>query len=205
MEPRAWQELCEPAANSATAGSAGEPDADPVSDEPLLDEQEMPLPSDLRTVFLGGIFLLAFFATLYGAREIVLPIVLALVLNLLLQPVLRMLERLHVPRMLGALLLIGLVLATIVAFGTALSGPAASWAAKLPEGVPRLQEQSSVRRSPRAHDVVPLGLIPVAWTGSGEGKSVARRCRIPLRSVAGNRLDMEPVSFRRLAPLVQVP
>ena len=42
----------------------------------------------------------------------------------------RMLERLRVPRTLGALLLISLLFGTIVAFGTALSGPAATSAAE---------------------------------------------------------------------------
>src|SRR5207248_791023 len=73
---------------------------------------------------------------------------LAFILNLLLQPAFRALERLRVPKMLGALLLIGLLFGTVVAFGTALSGPAASWAAKLPEGVPRLQEHLSFLRAP---------------------------------------------------------
>jgi predicted PurR-regulated permease PerM len=119
--------------------SPAEPQAHPVSAPP--DEQvEMPLPSDLGSIFQGGLFLLALLAALYAAREIVLPVVLALILKLLLEPALRMLERLRVPRMLGALLLIGMLFGTIVAFGTALSGPAATWAAKLPEGVPRLQE-----------------------------------------------------------------
>ena len=92
--------------------------------------------------------MLALLAALYAGREIVLPIVLAIILNLLLQPALRMLERLYVPRMLGALLLIALLLATIVAFVTGMSGPAGSWAAKLPEGVPRLQEHLSFLRAP---------------------------------------------------------
>jgi predicted PurR-regulated permease PerM len=59
-----------------------------------------------------------------------------------------MLERLRVPAILGALLLIGLLFGTIVAFGTALSGPAGSWAAKLPDGVPRLQEHLSFLSAP---------------------------------------------------------
>ena len=109
------------------------------SDERSGDDQEMPLPSDFRTVFQGGLFVLALLAALYVAREIVLPIVLAFILNLLLQPGLRTLERLHVPRMLGALLLIALLFGSIVAFVTGMSGPAGSWAAKLHEGVPRLQ------------------------------------------------------------------
>jgi predicted PurR-regulated permease PerM len=109
---------------------------------------EMPLPSNLRTAFQGGLFFLAFLAALYAAREIVLPIVLAFVLALLLQPAVRMLDRLRVPRVAGAFLLIVVLLGMVVGFGTALAGPAASWAAKLPEGIPRLQEHLSFLRAP---------------------------------------------------------
>ena len=127
---------------------AEEPAADPAYEEPAVNEQGMPRRADVRGVFQGGLFMLALLAALYAAREIVLPIVLAIVLNLLLQPALRLLERLHVPRMLGALLLIALLFGTIVAFVTGMSGPASSWAAKLPEGVPRLQEHLSFLRAP---------------------------------------------------------
>jgi predicted PurR-regulated permease PerM len=124
---------------------AEEPTAHPLYDE---SEQGMPRGADVRGVFQGGLFMLALLAALYAAREIVLPIILAIILNLLLQPALRLLERLHVPRMLGALLLIALLFGTIVAFVTGMSGPASSWAAKLPEGVPRLQEHLSFLRAP---------------------------------------------------------
>ena len=109
---------------------------------------EMPLPSDLRTAFHGGLFFLAFLAALYAAREIVLPVVLAFVLALLLQPAVRMLDRLRVPRVLSGFLLIVVLLGMLVGFGTALAGPAASWAAKLPQGIPRLQEHLSFLRAP---------------------------------------------------------
>ena len=132
----------------ARSTSAEEPDAQPVSDEPAVSEQGMPHGADIRGVFLGGLFMLALVAALYAGREIVLPIVLAIIFNLLLQPALRMLERLHVPRMLGALHLIALLFSSIVAFVTGMSGPAGSWAAKLPEGVPRLQEHLSFLRAP---------------------------------------------------------
>jgi predicted PurR-regulated permease PerM len=59
-----------------------------------------------------------------------------------------MLDRLRVPRVLSAYLLIVVLLGTVVAFTTALSGPAASWAAKLPEGIPRLQEHLSFLQVP---------------------------------------------------------
>jgi predicted PurR-regulated permease PerM len=115
---------------------------------PAEEPEQMPLPNDPKVIFLGGLFVLALLATAYVASEIVLPLVFAIILKLLLQPALRILERLHLPRMLGALLLILALLATIVGLGTAISGPAGTWAAKLPEGIPRLQERLSFMREP---------------------------------------------------------
>jgi predicted PurR-regulated permease PerM len=115
---------------------------------PAKEPEEMPLPSNPSAVFLGGLFALALLATAYVANEIVLPLVFAVVLKLLLQPALRILERLCVPRILAALLLILALFGTIVGLGTAISGPASTWAAKLPEGVPRLQERLSFMRAP---------------------------------------------------------
>jgi catechol 2,3-dioxygenase-like lactoylglutathione lyase family enzyme len=115
---------------------------------PAGEPEEMPLPSDPKVIFLGGLFILALLATAYVASEIVLPLVFAVILNLLLQPALRILERLHVPRILAALLLIVALFGTIVGLGTAISGPAGTWVAKLPEGIPRLQERLSFMREP---------------------------------------------------------
>ena len=115
---------------------------------PAEEPEEMPLPSDPKVIFLGGLFALALLAAVYVAAEIVLPLVLAVVLKLLLQPVMRLLERWHVPRILAALLLILAVFGTIVGLGAALAGPASTWAAKLPEGIPRLQERLSFLQAP---------------------------------------------------------
>src|SRR5580700_9189767 len=115
---------------------------------PAQEPEEMPLPSDPKVIFLGGLFALALLAIAYVAAEIVLPLVFAITLKLLLQPILRILERLHLPRMLAALLLILALFGTIVGLGTAISGPAGTWAAKLPEGIPRLQERLSFLRAP---------------------------------------------------------
>jgi predicted PurR-regulated permease PerM len=115
---------------------------------PADDPEEMPLPSDPKIIFLGGLFLLALLATAYVASDIVLPLIFAIILSLLLQPALRILEHLRVPRVLAALLLILALLGTIGGLGTAISGPAGIWAAKLPEGIPRLQERLSFMRTP---------------------------------------------------------
>ena len=46
----------------------------------------MPLPSDPKVIFLGGLFLLALLAAAYVASDIVLPLNFAIILSLLLQP-----------------------------------------------------------------------------------------------------------------------
>jgi predicted PurR-regulated permease PerM len=109
---------------------------------------QMPLPTDARLILQAGQFLILLLGLLYLAGHIVLPIVLAFILKLLLEPVMRLLRRLGVPRTIAALLLIFAVFGTIVGFGTALSGPAQTWTAKLPEGIPRLQERLKFLRQP---------------------------------------------------------
>ena len=105
------------------------------------DESDMPLPQDPKVVFQGGLFVIALLAGAFFAKEVLLPVVLAFILKLLLQPVMRLLERLHIPRALASLLMIVLLFGLIGGFGEMLSGPAASWAKRLPEGLPRLEQR----------------------------------------------------------------
>jgi predicted PurR-regulated permease PerM len=84
------------------------------------------------------------------ASEIVLPIVLAFVLSLVLQPAMRVFERIRLPRGIAAMLLILVLFGTLGGLGTALSGPAANWAQKLPTGIPKLQERLSFLSRPIA-------------------------------------------------------
>ena len=109
---------------------------------------EMPLPTDPKTIYLGGLFIIAFMAVLYVTAPIVLPLVLALVLKLLLQPLVRLLERVHIPRAIGAMLA---VLMVLLAFGgtiSMLAGPAAAWAGKLPDAIPKLKDSLSFLHGP---------------------------------------------------------
>jgi predicted PurR-regulated permease PerM len=125
------------------------PEADAALTEVEVDEQaEMPLPSNPQTFFLGGLFALGTLAAIYVASSIILPVVLAFVLKLLLQPAVRVLERLHLPRAVGALLPILLVIGALVGLVAALSGPAATWAKRLPEGIPRLEAHLMVLQEP---------------------------------------------------------
>jgi hypothetical protein len=83
-----------PSLPSVPADDLPEP---PAAVTEAADETEMPLPSDPRTFFLGGLFALGVLAALYVASSVILPVVFALVLNLLLQPGVRLLGRLHLP------------------------------------------------------------------------------------------------------------
>lgn len=101
----------------------------------------MPLPEDPKLVFLGGLFIMALLACAYVARSVVLPIVLAFLLKLLLQPVMRVFERIRVPRVIASLVVVALVLALLGGVGELLSGPAASWGKRLPQALPRLEQR----------------------------------------------------------------
>jgi predicted PurR-regulated permease PerM len=151
------------------------PVEEPDATEPGLDPQ---------VVFLGGLFVLAVLAVVYIAADILLPLVFAFTLKLLLQPAMRWLERLHVPRILAALSLIIGVFSTIVGLGAVISGPAGTWAGKLPEGIPRLQERLHFLRVPI--DTLQTFLQTVEGYGGAKGASVA---------AAGGGSDLATVLF----------
>lgn len=92
---------------------------------------------------------LAIFYTLYFAAEIVLPFVLAIVLNLLLAPAMRFLTmRLRLPKHLAALGLILLLFGFIGMIGLAISVPASGWIARAPETLPALQHKLAFLHRP---------------------------------------------------------
>ncbi|EIM30388.1 AI-2E family transporter [Microvirga lotononidis] len=107
------------------------------------------VPKGIRSVGLLVLSVLAVVYTLYFGKEIILPIALAVVLKLLLQPAMRLLhERLHVPQALSALLLILVVFGAIASVGFAVSLPASGWIQRAPESLPLLKEKLAVLRQP---------------------------------------------------------
>jgi predicted PurR-regulated permease PerM len=110
--------------------------------------QEMPLPQSVQSFLLMGIFTVLIFYTLYFTSQVVLPIIFAVVLNLLLQPSMRWLVKLHLPRVAAALLMIAVFFGSLTALGMALSGPASEWIAKAPESLPHLEKRLSIFKKP---------------------------------------------------------
>jgi predicted PurR-regulated permease PerM len=167
------------------------------------DEDDLPIPSDIKTVFLGGLFFLAILAACYVASEIVLPIVLAFVLSLVLQPAMRLLGRVHLPRGIAAIFLILMLFGTLGGLGTALSGPAAGWAQRLPSGVPKLQERLSFMSRPIAAfqkfadqaQGLTQGAEPKAVPVAVQGSGLSDRLLTGTRSLASGLLETVLVLF----------
>ena len=94
-----------------------------AKEPPALGGDTVELPSDQNTILLAMLVVFAALIAAYVAAEVILPVVFAVVLMLLLQPGMRFLSRLHIPRSLSALLLILAVVGVISAVGAAVSGP----------------------------------------------------------------------------------
>jgi predicted PurR-regulated permease PerM len=124
------------------------PDSTPPPVEIATEATGPQAPVELRTVFLGGLLLLAMLAACYIAAEIVLPIVLAFVLGAIFQPVLRFLLHLRVPRILAALAIVLSLVSLFIIVALLLSGPLAQLIAQLPQTLPRLQERLNFLSAP---------------------------------------------------------
>jgi predicted PurR-regulated permease PerM len=151
---------------------------------PREDREEMPLPSNPATIFLGGLFLLALLGVLYVAAEIVLPVVLAIVLKLFLQPLVRLMERVRIPRGVAALFAILVLLAAIGATLSALAAPAASWAAKLPDAIPQVREKLAFLQRPIDMMQSMMGQLQ-GVVGGGEALSIPQAPPVRSASLVG--------------------
>ena len=187
----------------ASRKAADRPLAAAQPDAAAADEDDLSIPPDITTVFLGGLFFLAMLAACYVASEIVLPIVLAFVLSLVLQPAMRALERFHLPRGIAAIFLILVLFGTLGGLGAALSAPAASWAQKLPTGIPKLQERLSFLSRPIAAvqkfadqaQGLTQGDQPKAVPVAVQGSGLSDRLLTGTRSLASGLLETVLVLF----------
>ena len=92
-------------------------------------------------VALAGLFILAIIYTLYFARAILLPIVLALLLAIVLSPLVRALARLRIPEPVSAAALLLALLGTMGYGVSKLADPAAQWIEKAPATLGELERK----------------------------------------------------------------
>jgi predicted PurR-regulated permease PerM len=126
---------------------------DATRDDHTLDSPEVIRPNGVLSrptlVCLIVLTTLAVLGALYVGKDVILPVVLAVLLKLLLQPVVDLLrERLRVPAGASALILILLLFGSIAAVAFSVSGPASGWIQKAPEVLPSLKEKLNVLRQP---------------------------------------------------------
>lgn len=134
---------------TAEGGKAGSP---PEGVEGSADPEEIAEPKDIsdlgrfvgapptvQSLALTGLFVLGLFYTLYFAKPVVLPLVLAALLNFLFSPIVRFLRRWHVPEAVGAAVVLIAFLGGAGYGAYRLSGPAADWVEKAPSTLERVE------------------------------------------------------------------
>ena len=124
--------------------------ADSSTTEHADKQSEMPMPRDWPSFALTAILVLLVLVVLYFSGEVILPILFAFLLNLLLQPAMNALIKVHVPKTMAALSIILLFVGAVTGIGFSLSGPAAAWIAKAPESIARLEDRLSAITLPVA-------------------------------------------------------
>lgn len=102
----------------------------------------------VRSITLSCILFLMVMYTLYFAASLVIPIVLALLLNLVFAPVVKCLDKFRIPRTLSALLVMLSVAAIMVAGLYALAAPASDWMKKAPAELRQLEYRFSWVKRP---------------------------------------------------------
>lgn len=113
--------------------SAALPSPAPGTPEPLTNPIPPPEhPRDPTRFAVVGLFVIALLFTLHFGRDVLLPIMLALILSFLLRPLVRALYRLGIPEALGAAVMVLLLFGGWALAVYTLSGPAAEWVNRMP-------------------------------------------------------------------------
>ena len=100
---------------------------------------ELKLPTDFKAMVLVGIFGLLFLYALYITGEILIPVIIAFLLKMVLQPATEILVTFHIPRFLAALLVVGVLLGGVGGLAVLLSGPAAGWISDAPKNLAKIE------------------------------------------------------------------
>jgi len=110
---------------------------------------------------------LAMAFTLWAAQSLILPILLAMFFALVGNPILRLLERVWIPRAIGAVLVIGLGLGAASALAVQLIGPTMEWAQEAPQQMRKIGRQ--VQNLTKPMQQANLAAENFARVAAGEG------------------------------------
>lgn len=173
------------------------PEDDIKIEKETLAARQVMAEADFRVVDVTLVILtlLAVLYTLYFARSILVPFVFAFVFALLLAPVADfMSNRLRLPRILTAAVLILALFAMIVGVFYAISLPAAGWIAKAPESLPILARKLSFLHHP----------IDVAQHGMAQVEGAVRRAAGGAAAGSPAAAHQQAASSSNASPLTSV-
>lgn len=108
--------------------------SEPLPEAAAAAAEPTPLPPRPRApAALAVLATLAVGYTLWAAQEVILPVLLAMFFALIGNPIIRLLQKLHLPRFLGALLVLSAGLAGAAVLTVQLAGPATEWVQEAPQ------------------------------------------------------------------------
>jgi predicted PurR-regulated permease PerM len=142
---------------------------------------------------LRSLFVLALIFTVQQARQVLLPIVVAVVFTFMLAPAVRKLRRLGVPDAIGAAVVVMAVLGSVALVGLAVTGPALAWWERAPSSLSQVSDAIDRVRSS----------LPLLAPPPPVGKASARPARNapppqPQPDPLKERLATEGISFTRV-------
>lgn len=114
----------------------------PLAGTPEPATEPLPRPGHRRdplTIAAVGLFVIAVLFTLYFGRDVLLPIMLALILSFLLRPLVRALYRVGMPEGIGAAVMVVMLFGGVLLAVYTLSAPAAEWVNRMPRVLHELE------------------------------------------------------------------
>lgn len=139
---------------------------------------------------LSGLLLIAVLTILHLARDVVLPVVAALILSLLFLPVVRGLKKLHIPASLGAAIVVLGLLAGFLAGIYTLAAPARDWLDKAPQALREVGDKLSYFTG-QVSDVskATAKMRDATDDMTGNGEAQPREVTLNTSTVAADMLD----------------
>ena len=103
---------------------------------------------EITSLAITGLFVLAFFYTLYFARAFFVPLIFAVMLDFLLSPLVRALKRVRIPEPVGAIMVLAGALLVLATTAYSMTDPVRSWLQKAPATLAETRDELRRLRRP---------------------------------------------------------
>jgi len=113
------------------------------------------------TIILYGLLTLALLYTLYFAKSLLMPIVVALLFSLLLSPLVTLFKRFYIPRTISAMLLLTLIGGPFTILAIELAEPSQKWLSQLPQLSSQLTKELDNISQAMSPEVASINVAPL--------------------------------------------